>query len=228
MPVRVPKMPSPSMSGVVVKKEDELVACEESGAVVDHYQSHLNEHHEHVNTADIPPPQQYHEYNMHPLAPPTKKSKYNPYHYDTSLRHPDEPSQQYSYAPENAGTSPIFYAPETVRSVPYHLAMPQSTPPARASPPPPPPTPPPPKPQQKPVKPSFSDKPDSKTDNSNPYSTSRGLRHFSMKVCEKVEEKGTTTYNEVADEVRTCHAMCKDLPFNFQFSMSSHCYTSFT
>ena len=30
---------------------------------------------------------------------------------------------------------------------------------------------------------------------------SRGLRHFSMKVCEKVEEKGTTTYNEVADEV---------------------------
>lgn len=35
----------------------------------------------------------------------------------------------------------------------------------------------------------------------NPYSTSRGLRHFSMKVCEKVEERGTTTYNEVADEV---------------------------
>ena len=30
---------------------------------------------------------------------------------------------------------------------------------------------------------------------------SRGLRHFSMKVCEKVEEKGTTSYNEVADEV---------------------------
>mmetsp|Transcript_10263 Transcript_10263/g.17463 ORF Transcript_10263/g.17463 Transcript_10263/m.17463 type:complete len:320 (-) Transcript_10263:47-1006(-) len=30
---------------------------------------------------------------------------------------------------------------------------------------------------------------------------SRGLRHFSMKVCEKVEEKGTTTYNEVADEL---------------------------
>jgi len=35
----------------------------------------------------------------------------------------------------------------------------------------------------------------------NPYSTSRGLRHFSMKVCEKVEERGTTTYNEVADEL---------------------------
>ncbi|XP_043816039.1 transcription factor-like protein DPB isoform X2 [Manihot esculenta] len=29
----------------------------------------------------------------------------------------------------------------------------------------------------------------------------RGLRQFSMKVCEKVESKGTTTYNEVADEL---------------------------
>lgn len=29
----------------------------------------------------------------------------------------------------------------------------------------------------------------------------KGLRHFSMRVCEKVEEKGTTTYNEVADEL---------------------------
>jgi len=28
-----------------------------------------------------------------------------------------------------------------------------------------------------------------------------GLRHFSMKVCEKVEQKGRTTYNEVADEL---------------------------
>ena len=28
-----------------------------------------------------------------------------------------------------------------------------------------------------------------------------GLRHFSMKVCRKVEEKGNTTYNEVADEL---------------------------
>lgn len=36
---------------------------------------------------------------------------------------------------------------------------------------------------------------------SNATSPSRGLRHFSMKVCEKVEEKGTTSYNEVADEV---------------------------
>lgn len=29
----------------------------------------------------------------------------------------------------------------------------------------------------------------------------KGLRHFSMKVCEKVESKGTTSYNEVADEL---------------------------
>ncbi|KAK9826017.1 hypothetical protein WJX74_005693 [Apatococcus lobatus] len=29
----------------------------------------------------------------------------------------------------------------------------------------------------------------------------KGLRHFSMKVCEKVESKGKTTYNEVADEL---------------------------
>jgi len=29
----------------------------------------------------------------------------------------------------------------------------------------------------------------------------KGLRHFSMKVCEKVEMKGITTYNEVADEL---------------------------
>lgn len=29
----------------------------------------------------------------------------------------------------------------------------------------------------------------------------KGLRHFSMKVCEKVEQKGRTTYNEVADEL---------------------------
>lgn len=31
----------------------------------------------------------------------------------------------------------------------------------------------------------------------------KGLRHFSMKVCEKVKEKGKTTYNEVADELVT-------------------------
>jgi hypothetical protein len=29
----------------------------------------------------------------------------------------------------------------------------------------------------------------------------KGLRHFSMKVCEKVRNKVTTTYNEVADEL---------------------------
>jgi transcription factor Dp-1 len=32
-------------------------------------------------------------------------------------------------------------------------------------------------------------------------SAGKGLRHFSMKVCEKVESKGRTTYNEVADEL---------------------------
>lgn len=31
----------------------------------------------------------------------------------------------------------------------------------------------------------------------------KGLRHFSMKVCEKVRTKGTTSYNEVADELVT-------------------------
>ncbi|CAG0881307.1 unnamed protein product [Darwinula stevensoni] len=31
--------------------------------------------------------------------------------------------------------------------------------------------------------------------------TSKGLRHFSMKVCEKVQRKMVTTYNEVADEL---------------------------
>lgn len=29
----------------------------------------------------------------------------------------------------------------------------------------------------------------------------KGLKHFSMKVCEKVKSKGSTTYNEVADEL---------------------------
>ena len=31
----------------------------------------------------------------------------------------------------------------------------------------------------------------------------KGLRHFSMKVCEKVQRKGVTSYNEVADELVT-------------------------
>ncbi|XP_063966974.1 transcription factor Dp-1-like isoform X1 [Lytechinus pictus] len=30
---------------------------------------------------------------------------------------------------------------------------------------------------------------------------SKGLRHFSMKVCEKVQQKGITSYNEVAEEL---------------------------
>ncbi|KAL4189929.1 hypothetical protein AMTRI_Chr08g209510 [Amborella trichopoda] len=34
-----------------------------------------------------------------------------------------------------------------------------------------------------------------------PDKTGRGLRQFSMRVCEKVESKGRTTYNEVADEL---------------------------
>lgn len=34
-----------------------------------------------------------------------------------------------------------------------------------------------------------------------PSKGDKGLRHFSAKVCAKVEEKGTTSYNEVADEL---------------------------
>lgn len=36
-----------------------------------------------------------------------------------------------------------------------------------------------------------------------PDKAGKGLRHFSMKVCEKVQEKGKTTYNEVADDLVT-------------------------
>lgn len=42
----------------------------------------------------------------------------------------------------------------------------------------------------------FSDSKRRKTDKGG-----KGLRHFSMKVCEKVKAKGTTSYNEVADEL---------------------------
>ena len=61
----------------------------------------------------------------------------------------------------------------------------------------------------------------------NPYSTARGLRHFSMKVCEKVEEKGTTTYNEVADEVREvlcpcCILICLLLCLNLTIFSRTH------
>lgn len=38
----------------------------------------------------------------------------------------------------------------------------------------------------------------------------RGLRQFSMKVCEKVESKGRTTYNEVADELVAEYADARD------------------
>ena len=31
----------------------------------------------------------------------------------------------------------------------------------------------------------------------------KGLRHFSQRVCEKVKEKGTTSYNEVSESCRT-------------------------
>lgn len=41
--------------------------------------------------------------------------------------------------------------------------------------------------------------------------TSKGLRHFSMKVCEKVREKGRTTYNEVADELVEEFSTLKDV-----------------
>jgi len=43
---------------------------------------------------------------------------------------------------------------------------------------------------------SFTDSKRRKTDKGG-----KGLRHFSMKVCEKVKAKGTTSYNEVADEL---------------------------
>lgn len=56
-----------------------------------------------------------------------------------------------------------------------------------------------------------SSSPSSKT--SPDTKASKGLRHFSMKVCRKVEEKGKTTYNEVADElVREVMAERSDEP----------------
>ncbi|KAK3511023.1 hypothetical protein QTP70_029026 [Hemibagrus guttatus] len=55
--------------------------------------------------------------------------------------------------------------------------------------------------------------PQTHTRDSSPWSSGRsrgrgdkngkGLRHFSMKVCEKVQKKGVTSYNEVADELVT-------------------------
>ena len=42
---------------------------------------------------------------------------------------------------------------------------------------------------------------------------SKGLRHFSQRVCEKVREKGTTTYNEVG-----CYSSVGHLPYHLQSS----------
>ena len=50
----------------------------------------------------------------------------------------------------------------------------------------------------------------SSTKRSKATASNRGLRHFSMMVCKKVEQKGTTTYNEVADELVRCVAESKD------------------
>ncbi len=36
----------------------------------------------------------------------------------------------------------------------------------------------------------------------------KGLRHFSQRVCEKVREKGNTTYNEVGCMYIICHYSC--------------------
>ncbi|XP_075426344.1 transcription factor Dp-2 isoform X2 [Ascaphus truei] len=47
------------------------------------------------------------------------------------------------------------------------------------------------------LEPGFSESKRSKRGEKN----GKGLRHFSMKVCEKVQAKGTTSYNEVADEL---------------------------
>ncbi|KAM5237229.1 LOW QUALITY PROTEIN: transcription factor Dp-2-like [Ctenodactylus gundi] len=41
----------------------------------------------------------------------------------------------------------------------------------------------------------------SKSKRSKKDKNAKGLSHFSMKVCEKVQQKGTTSYNEVADEL---------------------------
>jgi hypothetical protein len=47
---------------------------------------------------------------------------------------------------------------------------------------------------------------------SSEHKNNKGLRHFSMKVCQKVKEKGTTTYNEVAEELvqecQVCVCVC--------------------
>ena len=37
----------------------------------------------------------------------------------------------------------------------------------------------------------------------------KGLLHFAVRVCEKVEEKGVTTYNEVTDELVNEERACR-------------------
>lgn len=39
--------------------------------------------------------------------------------------------------------------------------------------------------------------------------SSKGLRHFSMKVCKKVEEKGRTNYNEVRPATGGFRSICR-------------------
>ena len=110
---------------------------------------------------------------MYPLDRPKKKIKVNHHGDAMSERHLQlGRSSNYSHSPEKIPSSPSLTASSTSRARPASSTK-NST---------------------------HADRTHSSLEN--PYSTSRGLRHFSMKVCEKVEEKGTTTYNEVADEVR--------------------------
>jgi hypothetical protein len=46
----------------------------------------------------------------------------------------------------------------------------------------------------------------------------KGLRHFSMKVCEKVQQKGITSYNEVSDFMRLFHVFHIFLHTSFRMS----------
>lgn len=52
----------------------------------------------------------------------------------------------------------------------------------------------------------------------------KGLRHFSMKVCEKVRKKGTTSYNEVADELVAEFTDPKHLPNSVDQVCIEMCY----
>ena len=57
---------------------------------------------------------------------------------------------------------------------------------------------------------------------------SKGLRHFSMKVCEKVQRKGVTTYNEVADELVGEFTDPRSLSFSDQVTDMLHRTQSYT